>query len=292
METAAPWFLRLCGKYGFENEADALAALLRPSIALVRTDADTLVLGSSRIGGGPDAPLDFVWPESGGRSLDFVLQLNLADVPDGAGLGLPRTGVLSFFYDFETQPSGNSAEERDGHRVYLSQNADLVARHPPSDSELALGPAALTLARGLRLPHPFSADGEQAIRQLRAQGIAWDEKRDFQYFDLVAAAAEHHAGVGKPLHALGGYAHNVQGDMQLKAELLTRAFATQPKDRSVPSEHSDQAPANLRWKLLLQLDSDDMDEMWGDSGMLYYWVRSDHLLAEDFSSTWMIQQSC
>ena len=45
------------------------------------------------------------------------------------------------------------------------------------------------------------------------------------------------------------------------------------------------------WRLLLQLDSDETAEMmWGDSGMLYYWIRQQDLRALDFSNTWLVLQ--
>jgi len=58
------------------------------------------------------------------------------------------------------------------------------------------------------------------MEQLQTLGIAWGADEAFRYFDLVSAVAAHRAGPGKPSHALGGYSHNVQGDMQRKAEFL------------------------------------------------------------------------
>lgn len=47
------------------------------------------------------------------------------------------------------------------------------------------------------------------------------------------------------------------------------------------------------WRLLLQLDSDDAsDMMWGDSGILYFWIREADARAGDFSNVWVILQCC
>ena len=48
--------------------------------------------------------------------------------------------------------------------------------------------------------------------------------------------------------------------------------------------------AKARWKLLLQVDSDDASGMmWGDAGMLYHWIRDD-LAARRFDRTWCVMQ--
>lgn len=45
------------------------------------------------------------------------------------------------------------------------------------------------------------------------------------------------------------------------------------------------------WRLLLQLDSDETAKlMWGDLGMLYFWVRQSDLSRGDLSSAWMTLQ--
>jgi uncharacterized protein YwqG len=45
------------------------------------------------------------------------------------------------------------------------------------------------------------------------------------------------------------------------------------------------------WVLLLQIDSDDFCEMmWGDCGMLYFWIRKEDLAARNFDDVWMILQ--
>ena len=47
------------------EEAKILLPLAKPAIALQSTAADdtTIALGASKIGGSPDVPRDFVWPE-------------------------------------------------------------------------------------------------------------------------------------------------------------------------------------------------------------------------------------
>ncbi len=45
------------------------------------------------------------------------------------------------------------------------------------------------------------------------------------------------------------------------------------------------------WVMLLQLDSDDQTEMmWGDVGMLYFWIKKSDLASKNFDNCWMILQ--
>jgi len=45
------------------------------------------------------------------------------------------------------------------------------------------------------------------------------------------------------------------------------------------------------WVLLLQVDTDDdAGMMWGDCGLIYFWIRREDLARRDFSNVWMILQ--
>jgi uncharacterized protein YwqG len=94
-----------------------------------------------------------------------------------------------------------------------------------------------------------------------------------------------------PSHRLGGHSSNVQGDMQLEAQLVMHGLYC-----GDPSGYRDARAEELErtcdvWSLLLQLDSDEgAGLMWGDLGMLYYWARSQDIDRHDFSKTWMTLQ--
>src|SRR5262249_47327110 len=96
-----------------------------------------------------------------------------------------------------------------------------------------------------------------------------------------------------PCHHLGGHSDNVQGDMQLEAQLVMNGLYC-----GDPSGYNDPRAAELEpscedWSLLLQLDSDDdAGFMWGDCGMLYYWGRSVDIARGDFTKAWMTLQCC
>ena len=74
-------------------------------------------------------------------------------------------------------------------------------------------------------------------------------------------------------HRVGGYPCNVQqNDLEARAEMSIGN-----------AEASEDSAAASRWRLLLQLDSDDFF-MWGtDMGMLHFMIHEDDLVAWDFS---------
>jgi uncharacterized protein YwqG len=79
--------------------------------------------------------------------------------------------------------------------------------------------------------------------------------------------------------------------MQLEAQLVSNGlYCGDPSGYNDPKAKELEAGAD-DWLLLLQLDSDDhADLMWGDVGMLYYWIRTDDLINRRFRRSWMTLQ--
>ena len=85
-------------------------------------------------------------------------------------------------------------------------------------------------------------------------------------------------------HQIGGFPAAVQNaDMEADCELRASALdASKPEDRALAEARASE------WRLLLQIDSDDeLDYMWGDVGMLYFWVRANDAKRGHFEDVWM-----
>lgn len=121
-----------------------LQKMRRNAIRLhIKIDADHSI-GGTRFGGVPDTPKDFSWPvfeskaffdnEVNPRPLIFLAQLNCAEITpfDREGL-LPKEGVLSFFYEMDSQRAGYDPKDVGCARVFRFENiGDLspaVKRH-------------------------------------------------------------------------------------------------------------------------------------------------------------------
>jgi uncharacterized protein YwqG len=261
-----------------------------PCIAYALLDSKPTAAGQSRLGGVPDLPHGFVWPENNGRPLDFLLQVNLEDIaPFDAAQVLPRSGLLSFFYDLENQPWGYDPNDLGGYRVVYTPAKELVAPQAVPNPEFTLPDRAIAFREGLSFP----AFGSLAHEAFNERAGLDDSENDI-YAVFVADVAR--IGDPKPeggRHRMLGHSENVQGDMQLEAQLVMNGlYCGNSTGYEDPRRRELEAGAH-EWLLLLQLDSDDTAEfMWGDSGMLYYWIRASDLAALKFDNVWMTMQCC
>src|SRR5579859_1840855 len=248
----------------------------------------------------PDLPRELSWPEWQGAPLGFITQLNLPELAlyDREG-ALPRTGMLSFFYDAEQRAFGFDAAERDAWRVlYYDGDLAQLARTPAPPTLPAEGtyPAcALECSTEWTLPPLESLHLERvgitweamygpssATEQARAEGD--------RYLELCESLARLY-GDADLLHRVLGHPDPVQGDMQLECQLASHSLYT-----GNASGYRDPRAASLRagatdWRLLLQIDSDDeAGMMWGDVGRIYYWIQQERLAKRDFSNVWFAYQ--
>lgn len=282
---------RLAVEHGLESHVDTLRRYLLPCVGFdVLPGGCKDAVGESRLGASPDVPNDFVLPTAKGKPLDFLLQLNLEELPrHGLSERLPATGVLSFFYDLNEQPWGFDPKELDGFRVFHFPDHSRLQR-VEIESKFALSPGALRFWRAWSLPSYGSRAGDRLFEEL-GSGPEAEEEFD-QLHDLSRALFRAEAlEPDGPSHRIGGHSDNVQGDMQVEAQLVMNGLYCGDE-----TGYNDPRSAELEltceeWQLLLQLDSDDdAGFMWGDCGMLYFWLRNHDLANRTFSRTWMSLQ--
>ncbi len=241
----------------------------------------------SKLGGNPDLPGRFEWPMSGGRPLDFLLQLNLSELKgmEMARL-LPRSGLLSFFYDMENQPWGFQLSDRSGFRVvHFNEMSTFIERSRP-DRKPGLDERCLDFFPRISVPHLRSQAGD--LLEIRSQ-MTEDEMDQYAKF-----ASEYERRQGPPMsdanHHFLGYSENIQNDMQIQAQLITNGV-TDGDEKTGPEREALEGGA-VDWVLLLQLDSDPSANLkWGDDGMLYFWIPRQDLRDRKFDNVWAILQS-
>ena len=256
-----------------------------PSVAFSLEPERSAGVGGSKLGGAPDLPKDFKLSSSD-APLDFLLQINLAEAyPFDQTATLPKSGLLSFFYDLKEQPWGYDPKKLGGFRVQYTPAGVPIVATAISRPNFALGEHRITFRTGLTLPHI----GSRVYEQFDKVGDLDDGEAEayFAFSDEVERLGRQTGGN----HHLLGHSDNVQGDMQLEAQLVTNGLycgnETGYKD---PRRKALESGAN-DWILLLQLDSDETAEfMWGDAGMLYYWIRKQDLAANRFDRVWMTMQ--
>lgn len=269
----------LCGyaSCGFPSPRAAMslpASATWPAVALWRSGL-VPASGLSHYGGRPAVPKEFVWPRHRERPLDFVLQVDLSELAGfRTGLDLPTTGTLLFFYDCERQPWGFDPADAGGARVVLvpeGEASDAVATKGPS-------PFPLTPFRFRQIetvPNPWS----YLVDELRPTA---DERHELDRLQEWKS----HSGA-----QIGGHPDPIQGGrMEFECDLASSGTGVSREEfESVPE--IEQIRRAKQWRLLLQVPSDeDLGMMWGDAGMIYFWIREADLAKRDFSRVWVILQ--
>lgn len=257
--------------------AALVAPLSAPALHVVKTDA----VSASHFGGAPNLAPGIVWPERGGRRLDFLARISLAEAARVHRIDwLPPSGALLFFYDMANQPWGFDPKDRGASAVLLVPDlpTNMVPAGPAPRDTSPLSYRHLEFRRVDVPPSPES----HAIAGLNLS----DEE-----FDLLCDLPGETFG-DQPAHQLAGFAAPVQGDgMALECHLASNGIYCGDSEGYKSAAARALEPGADNWRLLFQIDSDDdLGVMWGDCGRIYFWVEEEAARAGDFSNAWLILQ--
>jgi uncharacterized protein YwqG len=309
---------------GLARVANKLADLASPTVGISIRPADdeSIRVGASKIGGGPDLPDGVEWP-AWHEPMAFLGQFNLAEVARYERTGLlPRSGLLSFFYETDGEPLYSAGwglpektDPRDfpeidpsrGWRV-LYHDADprrFTRREAPPalNPRGRFSPCTVKHTEDVTLP---DAD-DLAIRPLqlsrtergtligmeflinRSSGplaytryVSPDGETSFWPLPEVAGASGWH---------LLGYPYNLDGPTLVAVDLEARG-AGEDEQRAVYTTferpYEVLAEVEKRWRLLLQVDSSEQSGMdWAGGGVLHFCIEHEALRRRDFSRVWL-----
>ncbi len=262
---------------GLIERLDEVRALARHSVRLTHRPPDAFAPARrSRLGGEPDLPADVPWPVWQGLQLEFLGQIDLADISfPGSEAILPDDGLLLFFFDADGTATGSTPEHLGAARALHVPSPGPLPDDDEEDHGLArdLG-APVDLSVELVLPR-VKAPVVQALDLDESERKAWRRLR------LALALAQ---GVGPgpdrsilpAVHRFLGYADEATGDMPRICSLVTAGHdLTETGSAAIPDDALDTS----RWRLLLQLSVDDeLDPCWADfEDRLYLWADVDEL---------------
>ncbi|WP_051303474.1 YwqG family protein [Psychromonas aquimarina] len=260
-----------------ESLASKIADLKRPAVRLEKTSQVKI----SKFGGKPFVEKNkFAWPRSNGKPMAFLAQLDLAEISSVHHYEwLADEGVILFFYDVLEMPWGFDPKDRGKWCVLYQSKADSYIEYPDDlGDELKIKEVFIKPKHVEILP---SYD-DPSVEILKLT----DEEID-AYIDL-------NDGSDEALHQLGGFPSSVQGNyMDLESQLASNGiYVGYPK--GYESEKAKKLESGAKdWKLLFQFDSDDdLDIMWGDCGMIYFWVQEQKSKINQFDNSWLILQCC
>ena len=261
------------------RDVAALAApLAAPAVHIVKTNAPS----RSHFGGSPNLPPGLAWPVSNGSKLGFLARLSLSEIRGAHAIEwLPDAGALLFFYDMEKQPWGFDPKDRGSWAVLLAPDLPGPISQPEvrKNQDVAALPHRNAAFRRIdALPCP----DRDAVSALELS----DKEADL-YCELADAVF-----LGEPQHQVAGFPAPVQGDgMELECQLVSNGLYCGDAKGYADSRADELSAGAANWRLLLQFDTDDaMDVMWGDAGVVYYWVEEHQARVGRFENAWLILQ--
>lgn len=269
-------------------DADAFLDLARAGARLMAlSDAP----GRSRLGGLPELPSGSTWPEHDGRPLMFAARVDLdelaAVLADDDRQGLPASGDLWLFTDALGLAWGFRPEDR-GSFVLVHTEGE----NPPIDAptgrdedgdpfDTAVTSRPCRLVPELVLPDAFE-DGVRELLDDEARFDAYadlDEQLNARWFD------------GAPRHRILGRPTLVQQPMELEAQLASNGIDVGGPEGYASAEAERLKAGAADWTLVAQIDSDDdTGFMWGDVGIVFWWMRREDVAAGRWEGVWGILQ--
>jgi len=245
---------------GVARVAEELAGLLRPAVAVAEAEQESAAADRSAFGPAAGLPTGLDWPTWRGEPLPLLADLRPAELRpfDGAG-ELPRDGRLLFF--FQASALEDYPPEPGSWRVIHCPDG-------PRGSDGATPVAGSPAPRNLRFAHRLTLP---PLESAAVEALALDEDESDAYTDLLESVDELYAAEGP--HQLLGNPWQLQGDLQQEC-LADTGRGSAPDD----------------WRLLLQL-AESKDMVWGDGGMLYFFIREQALREADFSDVHLVMQS-
>ena len=257
---------------------------------------EPLMVCSSKIGGKPAVPADFIWPEFTGESYDgitesrplsFMAQINLkeASAYDTEGI-LPGKGILSFFYEQVSMVAGFDPEDKGCARVYyFPDEKALVPMDIPvnMDEDAVIPELAVTFKEHVSLPE--CDDFMESHKKI----ADWDE------YDECRMECGYEADDWDMVTKLLGYPDTIQSPMEAECEALSRGYRLGgPKDYEKISEQEweDINEKSTEWMLLGTIETENEEFMFGDCGQLYFWIKKQDLKNLDFHHIWLVMQCC
>jgi hypothetical protein len=289
----------------------SMPTFFRKAIDLVE-DPEALEMGVSRLEWLPDLPGDMEWPHYEGKAMDFLAQINLAELDPNLHPLLPNSGWLYFFVgDYWNQPVIP-------HRVlyFAGPVSELARTAPPANLEQ---PSQLCEDTALITFEPYFSLDPSFMDQAFGWGYSDDPNQiplpDIK-FPIMKCQAE--------ITRLGGYMYGFQGGgHDRQAILYLNGFDTLVRYRILnipPIFRSEEAKQQYYWEreqkiidagdmertqaqverysgihknlreetapieMLFGLES-TMGRCWVDVGFLQFFIRQDDLEKRNFDNT-------
>ena len=260
--------------------------LLKTARNSIRLEIGGAATGSTKFGGKPDVPEGFEWAYYEGKPLAFIAQFELEELSkfDTENL-LPKTGVLSFFYELETRPQSVDDEDRGFARVYWFEDKNALRTAEFPDNLKHRLPELGVTAR--------SEKSYQSYPDFLLQRAKLVE--DWESFERAqkSMGIEESGNISKML----GWADPIRGNMTVQCELVSRGYFLgdeQGMSEVAPLDMQEAEQWSAKdWLPLLQLDTvtDGDHSLDLGGGRIYFYIRRDDLTSCNFDEVMVFLQN-
>ncbi len=251
-----------------------------------------LPVGTSKFGGKPYLPKDFVWPYyeeadfegiNKNRPLSFIAQINLEEI---AGYDkdnqLPHSGMLYFFYELCTMKWGFDPKDEGCARVFfVDTDRDLQTAAFPEDMEEYCILPEFKMQFSGKTDLPYYEEISEYVTDL--EWDQYDEESALYGYEMPEE------GISKLL----GYADIIQNSMLLECEEVCNGIYCGGIPTITEEQKKEMLERSREWILLFQistLEKEGYELMFGDCGSIYFYIRKQDLQERNFENVWMILQ--
>lgn len=253
---------------------DVIVARAAECVSLLRGEAETYDrVGNSRFGGAPDLPSSIEWPRSENGFSAFLMQVNLAELPEVSCNPLPAAGMLYFFVEEDEACTEVVSQVL----FYDGEASDLRRVEPPPLEQSALESYTDTKPH-LILPRPGLSLSESDSIDQAAHSEAEQMDLIDRHWQLTRRAlniSDDDALAGQIL----GSPYYPDGEMRENAHLIATGRRDKIYDYAYRREHADELRAGANeWRFLWRVQSDFTVRIciW-DAGSFNLMIRSSDL---------------
>lgn len=268
-----------------EKTKELLESLCKNEIFIDTKEDSDVKPNSSKIGGKPWLPKDFIWPtftsydDNVTRPLSFFCQINLEEIKEfDIDNVLPKKGMLYFFYECESFTWGFDSRDKGAARVFYYENTEgFISFHIPNVIDKMYVIPELGIDVCSRKSYPSIDEIDEHTDTFCDYDIYEEAMCDIDYDE-------------EEEHKLLGYANTIQNEMLTECERASRGLSSSNPDAYAATGDSvrkEIEECKREWTLLLQLGTitkGDFEFMFGDCGRIYFYIRKSDLENKNFDN--------
>ncbi|MBU2902733.1 DUF1963 domain-containing protein [Maribacter dokdonensis] len=262
-----------------------LSELIQPTVGVktIAKDDRDINIGSSKIGGKPDLPINFNWPKMDNEFLTFCAQYNLEEINIyDVSNKLPASGIIYvFIYIDKEWPV--FLNKKNSYKVIFQENTDeLIRTEFPLNyfSEGIFEPSKIEYFESYTMP-----DDESTI--LKNFQDSYEDFHDF--YDSTYEYIQHLTELDiDSFHQVLGYDRSIQSSVTYSFAEIELEITSQDEWNTKKSEILE---LSKKYQLLLQLETDGNNlDKFGGSSTIYFGIDPKDLKMKNFDNVIMAFQ--